>query len=153
MTRATKSRTGTASEAAVRRYEETMEHSGHRLTPQRRTVYDALMTKRDHPTATEVFMRVKGDMPTISLATVYNCLETLVECGLVKQVHVDREPTRFCPNLQDHGHFVCATCGHVFDIPLSPAKLETALNLPRGYDVTNQEVTLRGQCPNCSKAK
>ena len=33
-------------------------------------------------------------MPTISMATVYNCLETLVTCGLVKQVNIEREPTR-----------------------------------------------------------
>lgn len=96
-------------------------------------------------------MSVKHEMPTISLATVYNCLETLVECGLVKQVNVDREPTRFCPNLQDHGHFLCATCGHVFDIPLSLAKLEHALHLPEGYNVSNLEITLRGECPACSK--
>src|SRR5207302_7887500 len=50
---------------------------GLRMTDQRRAVYDALMGKRDHPTAVEVFMRVKTRMPTISLATVYNCLETL----------------------------------------------------------------------------
>ena len=34
---------------------------GLRMTEQRRAVYDALMGKRDHPTAVEVFMRVKGE--------------------------------------------------------------------------------------------
>ncbi|GAB4176311.1 MAG: hypothetical protein Fur0032_16250 [Terrimicrobiaceae bacterium] len=77
-----------------------MEHGGHRLTPQRREVYEVFLAGRDHPTAKEVFIRAKGRMPTISLATVYNCLETLLGSGLVRQVNVEREATRYCPNLE-----------------------------------------------------
>ncbi len=87
--------------------DETIHERGFRFTTQRREVYDALMVKRDHPTAVEVFMRVKGRMPNISLATVYNCLETLTECGLVRHVNLDRAPSRYCPNLEPHGHFFC----------------------------------------------
>jgi Fe2+ or Zn2+ uptake regulation protein len=66
--------------------------SGIRLTRQREEVLAVLLQKRDHPTAVEVFMRSKKHMETISLATVYNCLEALVESGLVKQVNLDRAP-------------------------------------------------------------
>jgi len=62
----------------------------------------------DHPTATELFIRAKKRMPAISFWPRFtNCLETLVDCGLAKQVNVDREATRYCPNLEDHGHFIC----------------------------------------------
>jgi len=71
-----------------------------RLTSQRRHVYDELMSAGDHPTATDVFIRVQKKLSSISLATVYNCLETMVDHGLIKAVHVDREPTRFCANLK-----------------------------------------------------
>jgi len=136
----------------VRRYEEGISHSGLRFTPQRRVVFDSLLTRRDHPTATEVFMRVKGDMPSISLATVYNCLETLVECGLVKQVNVEREPTRYCPNVEEHAHFVCNQCGQVFDVDLTgSAKMEKMLSLPEGFTVTSRELNLRGTCATCNK--
>ena len=56
----------------------------HRMTPQRQVVYEILMSSRDHPTATEVFIRVQERMPSISLATVYNCLDTLAAAGIVK---------------------------------------------------------------------
>ncbi len=132
-------------------YEETISHSGHRLTPQRREVYDVLLAERDHPTATEVFIRAKQRMPSISLATVYNCLETLVSCNLAKQVNVEREATRYCPNLQDHGHFVCEDCGRVVDVPLAPGKhLDRVWALPRGLTVRHSEITLRGLCAACS---
>ena len=63
---------------AMGSYTSAMARGGLRLTPQRRHVYEVLMDKRDHPTATEVFIRVQRRMPSISLATVYNCLETMV---------------------------------------------------------------------------
>ena len=64
--------------------------SGLRLTPQREHVYNVLIEERDHPTAEQVFLRAKKDMPDISMATVYNCLDALVRSGLVKQVNLDR---------------------------------------------------------------
>lgn len=132
-------------------YVETMGHSGHRLTPQRREVYEVLMEERDHPTATEVFIRAKQRVPTISLATVYNCLEKLVDCGLAKQVNVERDATRYCPNLKEHGHFVCDRCGKVFDVELaSENALELAWKLPEDFTVTRSEVTLRGVCADCN---
>ena len=89
-------------------------------------------------------------MSTISLATVYNCLETMVDHGLVKAVHVDREPTRFCANLKEHGHFHCAGCGQISDIEFSHSKDAHGWKLPSGFLITQQDVTLRGLCPECS---
>jgi Fe2+ or Zn2+ uptake regulation protein len=135
-------------------YEETISHNGHRLTPQRREVYNVLLAERDHPTATEVFIRAKQRMPAISLATVYNCLETLVACGLARQVNVEREATRFCPNLREHGHFICDSCGTVMDIPVAKGHhIPDVLRLPPRTAVSRSEVTLRGTCPSCNKTR
>lgn len=144
--------TQTADEA--RRYDETIAGRGLRLTPQRREVYEALLSRRDHPTAVEVFMRVKERMPSISLATVYNCLETLTDCGLVKHVNLDRASSRYCPNLQQHGHFFCTSCGAVLDVPLKdPEKLQENWEIPRNSVITHHEVAFRGVCPACAKEK
>ena len=132
-------------------YDETISLRGFRFTKQRREVYDALMTRRDHPTAVDVFTRVKAKMPSISLATVYNCLETLTECGLVRHVNLDRAPSRYCPNLEDHGHFFCDSCGVVLDIPLKKnMRLEETLEVPANTVVSHHEVSLRGLCPSCA---
>lgn len=120
--------------------------SGLRATPQRELVYSVLLAKRDHPTADQVFTRTKAELPTISLATVYNCLETLVECGLVRQVNLEREPTRYCPNLRPHAHFHDEQTGFTHDIDLPPnvlAKLKSVL--PPGYDAEAVEITFRGK--------
>jgi Fur family peroxide stress response transcriptional regulator len=124
-----------------------------RQTEQRKAVFDALMARADHPSAVEVFMRVKYRMPSISLATVYNCLETLTASGLVRAVNHEREPSRYCANLQEHAHLFCSECGSVTDIPLqTPMPPQQVWNLPEGVTIAQQEVSFRGLCVACTSA-
>lgn len=123
-----------------------------RITPQRREVYEVLRSSCDHPTAIEVFMRAKERMPGISLATVYNCLETLAEHRLIRQVNLERGSSRYCANLQDHVHFHCEGCGLVIDAPpLDVINARKLWKLPDGITVTSLEVAIRGLCPECTK--
>ncbi|MBI4664198.1 MAG: transcriptional repressor [Verrucomicrobia bacterium] len=124
--------------------------SGFRFTAQRQHVYDVLLQTQDHPTAEEVFMRAKQNMPDISIATVYNCLDALVKCGLVRQVNLDRGAARYCPNMKDHFHFCCDECGKVFDIDTKDLDGVSQISLPGGFKLTQREISLRGLCPECA---
>ena len=127
--------------------------SGLRATPQREVVYNVLLQKRDHPTADEVYARVRGEMPTISLATVYNCLDALVACDLVRTVNFERGPTRYCPNLQPHAHFHDQQTGQTRDIDLPPGLLEQMKAiLPAGYDASSVEIIFRGSAAQPAKS-
>ena len=133
-------------------YDASIASGGFRLTRQRREVYEALLATRDHPSAVQVFNRVQKSMPTISLATVYNCLETLTQCGLVQQVNLDRGPSRYCPNTHRHAHFVCTQCGGVHDVDLPDAsELARVWHLPDDYVVSHYEFSLRGLCRRCAE--
>ena len=124
--------------------------SGFRFTPQREHVYGVLMEQRDHPTAEEVFIRAKRRMPEISMATVYNCLDALVQSGCARQVTVDRGATRFCPNMREHCHFYCDSCAKVFDIDL-PSEGPDGITLPKGFKAARFEIAIHGVCPQCGK--
>ena len=122
------------------------EIAGLRMTRQRQEVYRILMERRDHPTANEVFMRVKDRVPNISLATVYKCLEALVQHGVIRQVNFERESSRYCPNLSEHGHFHDAASGTIHDIEFRPGVgLADVLQLPPGAVIDDVEITLRGR--------
>ena len=122
------------------------EISGLRMTRQRQEVYRTLMQQRNHPTAIDVFMRVKDRLPNISLATVYNCLEALVQHGIIRQVNFERESSRYCPNLSEHGHFHDEVTGVIHDVDFKPgASLADVLNLPLGAVIEDVEITLRGK--------
>ncbi len=127
---------------------ETLAESGLRSTRQREVVYGVVAEAKDHPTADEIFARSRQEMSTISLATVYNCLETLHECGLIHQVNFERESTRYEPNLQPHAHFYCDKSGKVMDVQL-PEELFSKLKelLPQTASVSSIELNFRGSMP------
>ncbi|YCM42087.1 transcriptional repressor [Verrucomicrobiaceae bacterium 227] len=121
------------------------ELSGLRLTKQRREVLSVILSERDHPTANDVYSRAQKRMPTISLATVYNCLEVLVSHGIVRQVNIERESSRYCPNLTDHCHFQDENTGKIHDVVFKDGvKLEDFLDLPQGTEISHLEISLKG---------
>tara|TARA_R110002096_G_scaffold292704_12_gene487178 strand:+ start:2375 stop:2803 length:429 start_codon:yes stop_codon:yes gene_type:complete len=124
---------------------------GMRMTKQRRLVFEVVQDMEpEHPTASAVYDRSRRLMPSISLATVYNCLEVLTDAGAITQVNIDRDASRFCPNLQPHAHFFCAKCDSVFDVGLNEkADASEPWNLPDGSRIEQINVAMRGICPNC----
>ena len=123
----------------------TLKERGVRPTRQRTAVYECILTKRDHPTADDILSRVRHTLPTISFATVYNCLETLVSCGLVRQVNFDRSPSRYCPNLSPHAHFKCEKTGEIFDLKLNDSLVHAIKDaLPPGFVAENFDLTFNG---------
>ena len=129
--------------------EEALARHGLRNTRQREHVFSVLLARRDHPTADEVYARSRRGMDSISLATVYNCLETLVSCGLVRAVNYEREPTRYCPNLHEHAHFQDRATGRVYDVDL-PEEVMECLNkvLPEGFEADTMELYFHGRAGN-----
>ncbi len=120
---------------------------GVRPTSQRETVYQSLMQKRDHPTADEVFARVRETAPTISLATVYNCLDVLVQNKLVRAVNFERAPTQYCANLSPHAHFH-DEAGRTLDIDMPTGVIDQLRDLlPADFNVKHIEVNFHGRAP------
>ncbi|HUG36657.1 MAG TPA: transcriptional repressor [Candidatus Limnocylindrales bacterium] len=136
------------SESILRR---ALEESGQRFTEQRGAVFRFLSSTRSHPTADEVFLHVRDDVPGISLATVYKSLETLVGCGLaLKLAHGDGS-ARYDGRTDDHHHLRCLTCGQVSDLPDrvdagEVARLEASAE---GFRVTGYSLELTGYCAAC----
>ena len=131
---------------------ESLHRVGLKPTRQREHVFSVLLTKRDHPTVEEVWQRSRTGFDGISLATVYNCLESFVRCGVVRQVNYEREPTRYCPNLAPHAHFKDAATGRVYDIDLPEPVLETLRRLlPREFEPEAIEISFHGKRARASR--
>jgi Fur family peroxide stress response transcriptional regulator len=86
------------------------------------------------------------------MATVYNCLDALVNCGLVRQVNHDRSATRFCSNMVPHHHFYCDECGGAYDIDRTSDEdqVDPPVLMPKGFRSNGYEITIRGLCPDCA---
>jgi Fe2+ or Zn2+ uptake regulation protein len=134
---------------------------GWKVTPQRRAVFEALHGDGGHPTADVIWARVVDRMPTVSLRTVYQALNDLVELGEVQAVDVGNGAVRFDPNTAAHDHFVCRSCERVSDVLASRPRLLSGYPRPggatitgggeaaAGYTVDAAEIIFRGLCPTC----
>ncbi len=120
-----------------------------RNTVQRKAVLDAVRCLPGHPTAADVFVRVRSDYPHLSLATVYRALRALVERGDIAEMRAENV-ARYDAGSRPHHHIVCRTCGTVTDIP--PVLPDAALchvEQASGYRLDPHPVQFTGICPGC----
>ncbi|MDH7478772.1 MAG: transcriptional repressor [Syntrophomonadaceae bacterium] len=86
-------------------------NEGTRLTRQRQAVLNSFSEDHQHLSAEEVYQRVKGVQPRISLATVYRNLELLTRLGLLQQFSLADGTRRYELASHHHHHLVCIDCG------------------------------------------
>lgn len=86
-----------------------------KATPQRISVLNVL-SEHKHPTIDELYDRIREFYPSISLATVYKNLATLMDKGLVVEVNMPNQKTKYDIYEYPHVHVVCENCGHVEDM-------------------------------------
>jgi Fe2+ or Zn2+ uptake regulation protein len=122
-----------------------------RQTRQLAEVFEVVSTADDHPTAEEVYERVRRRLPRLSLGTVYRNLQKLALRGRIRVVNVADRAVRYDGMVEDHDHFVCDRCGTVSDVDharsgrRSPPPLSEA-----GYTVRTHVLTFYGLCPRCN---
>ena len=129
--------------------------TGLKLTPQRMAIVRELAADPTHPTAQELFERLRPALPTMSFATVYNTLDALASAGLCAALALAPGPSRFDPNMKAHHHAVCDRCGEVRDIPsdFHPDRaVARALPAAPGFEVRSVEQIYRGVCASCAAA-
>ena len=132
-----------------------LEASGRRVTAQRIAVCEALLVYGGHPTAGEVYQRVREAHPGISQATVYNTLAALEELNLIRLLHiVGDDHAHYDLGVDPHVNAVCTRCGRITDIHTDT--LEALLGLVAlrsGYQLSQGEgVIVYGLCPDCESA-
>ncbi|MEF3280738.1 MAG: transcriptional repressor [Elusimicrobiota bacterium] len=116
-----------------------------RKTPQRREIIKYLTNNYNHPTAFEIYKAVKKKIPSISFATVYNNLKSmLLEKQLVSIT--DGERLRFDPDNTPHDHFICIKCGKIYDIQKIIKNLRY-----KNLKVISHISYVRGVCEKCLK--
>ena len=121
-----------------------------KLTPQRLAVYNYLMNTTAHPSADAIYTDIHIQYPTMSLATVYKALKTLVEVGLVQEINVGEGNFRYDGNSSPHPHLQCLKCGKVDDFnELILDNLNSLAQANTDYKIVSNKVYFYGYCKNC----
>lgn len=129
---------------------EKFRRSGYTLTSQRLAVLEALKEARGHPSAEDIYLKVKTKNPRVALGTVYQALSVLEEIGLVGSKHWSESPTRYDLNVEPHLDIRCARCGEVSEISgVELGELEEHIRNNTPYEVTRTTLVIEGLCPAC----
>ena len=118
----------------------------HGIAPsaQRVAVATFVLHTDTHPSADEVWHRVRERLPQVSRATVYNTLNLFVERGLLRSMALTEGRMVFDPKIEPHHHFIDEETGHIHDVPWEALPVPRSLEV-RGYDVREFQVVMRGR--------
>jgi Fur family peroxide stress response transcriptional regulator len=123
------------------------------LTPQRLAIYQVLASDDSHPGAEDIYRRIKPNLPSLSLGTVYRTLELFEQHGLVSRVNAFGDQTRFDANLEAHHHLICVQCRKIFDYrDRQLDHLPVPVRDPDGFQIQTHQIQFFGKCQSCSAA-
>ena len=127
---------------------EMMNAAGMRPSLQRLATLDCIC-RLGHPTAEEIYADLSPTRPSLSKTTVYNSLHALVTAALVREIDIESGTCHYDLAPQPrHSHFICRTCGRIFDMEFPP---ELDMANYAGFSIDSVDLYLKGSCPECNK--
>jgi Fur family iron response transcriptional regulator len=118
--------------------------NGIQPSAQRVAVARYVLSTGEHPSADQVFARVKKRFPMISRATVYNTLHLLARHGLLRELVLSEGKVVFDPKMDAHHHFIDEETGRIEDVPWEAVEVSNVRSL-RGMEVREYQVVMRGR--------
>jgi Fur family peroxide stress response transcriptional regulator len=130
-----------------------MRARGKRVTPQRIAILRFLMESKSHPTAQEIYAHVRREYPTITISTVYNALEMLVDIGMAMELGFSGLGSRYEANTRSHINLVCKVCGRIEDVENVPLidDMRDDVKDRSDFEILGQRMEFYGLCGRCKK--
>ncbi len=127
---------------------EMLESKGVRPSYQRLSVLKYILITKNHPSVDTIFKKLAPEIPTLSRTTIYNTLNLLVDKEIITPLTISDREVRYDFMQKPHAHFLCQSCGEVYDIALDS-------NFPKnglidGHIIEEIQVHYRGQCRCCA---
>ena len=123
---------------------EALRGRGIQPSAQRVAIAEYVLATDSHPSADQVWTRVRERLPQVSRATVYNTLNLFVRKGLLRELVLAEGRVVFDPKVEAHHHFIDAQTGAIHDVPWEAVQIRGVERL-RGFDVDEYQVVMRGR--------
>lgn len=123
----------------------------HNIKPsvQRIAIMNYLMEHRTHPTVDEIYTTLSPSMPTLSKTTVYNTLKLLSEQGAALTLTIDERNTCYDADTSMHAHFLCKSCGKIYDLECTDAVKKVVDTDMDGHEIQEIHYYYKGVCKHC----
>lgn len=112
-----------------------------------------LVEHRTHPTVDEIYTALSPAIPTLSKTTVYNTLKILSEQGAVQTLTIDEHKTCYDADTTFHAHFLCKSCGKIYDLPYNGNVKQMRKIDMDGHEIQETHYYYKGICKQCNEEK
>ena len=121
-----------------------------KMTRQRRIILEELKKTDSHPSADDIYERVRARLPRISLGTVYRNLQLLADRDMIQKLDLGGRQSRFDGTVENHYHMRCLNCGKVEDVAVNPLEsIQKDIEGLTDYRIVGHRLEFIGYCPRC----
>lgn len=119
-----------------------------KVTPQRLGIL-SLMQKAGHLDVEELFVLIKKQFSTISLATLYKNINAMLESSLISEIKVPNHKSKYEIAKEPHIHLLCKECNEFIDLDVSIDSLVDEASTKSHYQLLDSSIVLCGVCESC----
>jgi Fe2+ or Zn2+ uptake regulation protein len=129
---------------------ELLQSKGIRPSHQRLKILEYLVENKEHPTVLMVHDALSKEIPTLSRTTIYNTLNVFAKEGLALPLHLAPDETRYDGTTTLHHHFICTTCGKIYD---TDVRCPYSNSIAGGHRIEEVYGHFRGTCSTCQQGQ